>query len=80
MVDDNRINRAVLGKILGKTYTVVEAENGKVALDILFTDDAICAVLLDIKMPVMDGYDFLRYIRVIPSFADLPIFAVTDGE
>lgn len=80
VVDDNRINRAVLGKILGKAYTVVEAENGKVALDILFSDDAICAVLLDIKMPVMDGYDFLRYIRVIPSFADLPIFAVTDGE
>lgn len=80
VVDDNKINRAMLNQILQANYSVVEADNGKTALDILYSDNDVAAVLLDIKMPVMNGYEFLKVVRAVPAFANLPVFAVTDGE
>ncbi len=79
IVDDNKVNRAIVNKIIGGSYETLEAENGKEALDMLYSDDGISAVMLDIKMPVMDGYEFLRQIRAVPAYVDLPVFAVTDG-
>ena len=60
IVEDNELNRAMLSEILSDSYKVLEAENGKDALDILEQNrDDIHLILLDIMMPVMDGYTFL---------------------
>ena len=57
VVDDNEINRKILHNILRKDYQIAEACNGEDALKILWkSHETISAVLLDIAMPVMDGY------------------------
>ena len=57
VVEDNEINRMMLSAILSSEYEVLEAENGQRALEILRKHrDGIALILLDIIMPVMDGY------------------------
>ena len=60
VVEDNLLNREMLVEILSDEYEVLEAENGKAALDILqHSENEIALILLDVQMPVMDGYAFL---------------------
>ena len=57
-VEDNEINRAILRETLTPEYDVLEAENGKEALDILAANaDKVSLILLDVMMPVMDGLE-----------------------
>ena len=56
---------------------VVPAETGKAAIDLLQEMPDIDAVLMDIMMPGMDGYDTMRAIRKMKAFRHLPIIAVT---
>jgi len=64
--------------------SVVAVESGHTALDTIAERDDIAIVLMDILMPVMDGYETMTAIRKRPRFANLPIIAVTgkdtDGE
>lgn len=80
VVDDNGINRAILSKILTEEYEILEAENGKDALDRMSAHHDIMAVLLDLRMPVMDGYEFLRVVRAEMHNDTLPIIAITAME
>lgn len=78
IVDDNAINRQVLRKILSTDYEVIEAVNGEDALAILNRRyEEIAAVLLDIVMPVMDGYRLLRIMRSTEHLADIPVIVIT---
>ena len=77
LVEDNEINREVAQEILQEAgLEVTLAINGQEALDIL-NKNVFDVVLMDIQMPVMDGYDATREIRQNPQFADLPIIAMT---
>lgn len=78
IVEDQEINRLLLQGILKKEYNVVEAENGKDAFEKLRQYKDIAAILVDIIMPVMDGYTFLRKLKKT-EFSSLPVIAVT-GE
>lgn len=83
VVDDNEINRCVLAGILEQDYQIIEAADGQEALMILQNEYAsISAVLLDIVMPVMDGYEFLKRVRKDARFRLLPIIVTTtqDGD
>lgn len=83
IVEDNALNRGLLHQILENDYDVLEAENGREALDILFQyREGISLVLLDIVMPVMDGYTFLSEMKAEPSIASIPVIVTTqnDGE
>ncbi|MNI28344.1 Polar-differentiation response regulator DivK [compost metagenome] len=53
------------------------ANNGQEALDILARNEHIDLVLMDIMMPVMDGYEAIEKIRENKKFSNLPIIAVT---
>jgi CheY-like chemotaxis protein len=78
IVDDDFRNVFALTALLerGKLF-VVEAQSGAAALEILDERTDIDLVLMDIMMPVMNGYEAIAAIRTRPRFAELPIIAVT---
>jgi signal transduction histidine kinase/DNA-binding response OmpR family regulator/HPt (histidine-containing phosphotransfer) domain-containing protein len=77
VAEDNAINQQVAKEILeGAGLIVTLAENGQEALDALETSD-YAAVLMDIQMPVMDGYEATAEIRRDDRFKDLPVIAMT---
>ncbi len=83
VVENNNINRAMLASILASQYEVLEAENGQEALCVLEQyKDEISLILLDIIMPVMDGYTFLSIVKENPNYASVPVIVTTqnDGE
>jgi signal transduction histidine kinase/DNA-binding response OmpR family regulator/HAMP domain-containing protein len=78
VVDDDFRNIFAMTAVLERgEATVLAAESGAEALAVLELDPDIDIVLMDIMMPVMDGYDTIRAIREISGFAVLPIVAVT---
>lgn len=81
VVEDDLINREILSAILSDSYTVLQAENGKAGLEILESGGKeISLILLDIQMPVMNGYEFLDAIGQIPSFRSIPIIITTSSN
>lgn len=64
IVDDSEMNRALLKEILGEQYSIVEAESGSQAIDILSEhSNEFSLVLLDIIMQDINGFDLLSYIN-----------------
>lgn len=83
VVEDNALNRGLLCEILKSDYDVVETENGQEALDYLRQCRGnVSLILLDIVMPVMDGYAFLNAVKADPQLSSIPVIVTTqnDGE
>lgn len=81
IVEDNDLNRAMLSEILSDEYQVLEAENGQVALDILKQHrDNIALILLDVMMPVMDGYTFLDRMKEDEELTLIPVIVMTQSD
>lgn len=78
IVDDNEINRVILTEIFKSQYNIIEAKNGKECIDKLIKYEAkICAVLLDIIMPVMTGIEALKIMRDKKLLSYIPVFLIT---
>ena len=78
IVDDDIRNVFALTSLLeGRRAQVAFAENGKAGLEQLNAHPSVDAVLMDLMMPEMDGYEAMRAIRRDPRFASLPIIALT---
>lgn len=76
IVDDIVANRIILKSILGDEYETAEASNGREALDMI-AEGGYSAVLLDLLMPVIDGYSVLKSVRSGVDYAQLPIIVMT---
>ena len=80
LVEDNAINRELAVELLqGRGAQVAVAVNGLEGLERLRADgaDAFDVVLMDLQMPVMDGYTAVRELRQLPAFDRLPVLAMT---
>ena len=78
IVDDDAINRAILEQIFETDYTIAEAENGMSGLKkVLEAPERLCAVLLDVVMPEMDGLEVLRQLHKKDLLRRFPVFLIT---
>ncbi|MCR4717613.1 MAG: EAL domain-containing protein [Lachnospiraceae bacterium] len=78
VVDDEDINRELLGAMLSDEYEVLYAEDGDIALEILKENyEAISAVLLDLIMPNMNGIDVLKIVKEDPKLSAIPVIVLT---
>jgi CheY-like chemotaxis protein len=78
IVDDDMRNLFALSKVLDEKGMIIrEAENGQTALDIVNKENDIHIILMDIMMPVMDGFETMKRIRKIHRLSKLPIIALT---
>lgn len=81
IVDDNNVNRQVLTKILQEEYAVLTAANGKEALELLRAHSShIAGIMLDLVMPIMDGYEFLREINKVEEYKNIPVLVSTSNS
>jgi CheY-like chemotaxis protein len=78
LVEDDQNSRFALSVLLERVgISVIAATNGAAALQTLKYRAGIDIVLMDIMMPIMDGYETMPAIRKIPACKELPIIAVT---
>lgn len=81
VVEDNSLNREMLRVILADSYDIVEAEHGQEAFDILKTGSVrIDLILLDVVMPVMDGFTFLEQLKNDEMLKLIPVIVATQSD
>jgi len=77
LCDDELMNRKVASKILSKEgFSVIEAENGQEALDILKISK-IDMILMDLMMPIMDGYEAIKFIKSNEELSSIPLIVIS---
>lgn len=82
VVDDNPVNRVLNIKMMstiGSDVQTSEATNGKEALD-LCQNNQYDLILMDVQMPIMDGIEATKKIRLLPAYQQTPIIGVTAGN
>lgn len=78
IVEDQKLNQEMLQDILEPNYEIVCADNGLEALNILLEEgQKFSAVLLDILMPVMDGYEVMRIMQKTPHLSTIPVLVTS---
>lgn len=81
LVDDSNMNRMLLREILGDGYRILEAENGQECLETLRAEAGnIALVLLDINMPVMDGFEVLKAMNANHTIEDIPVIMISSED
>ena len=81
IVDDEFIEREMLGAMLSDIYEVSYAENGSHALDIIKRDKlTLSLVILDLHMPELDGYSLLKIIRSDSELRRIPVIVLTSEK
>lgn len=81
IVDDMEVNRVILSGLFETDYRILTAENGEEAIKILAENrEAISLVLLDIMMPVMDGYSVLTEMKKRDMLDKVPVIVITSSD
>ncbi len=81
IVDDVEINRAILSELFSDDYAILEATNGAEALQVM--DNSIgdlTVILLDVVMPIMDGFATLSEMMKQGYLGRVPVIAMTAGD
>jgi CheY-like chemotaxis protein len=76
IVEDNELNTELLVQLLEDDYELLTAEDGKQGVD-LATSELPDLILMDISLPVMDGYEATKRIKANPALSHILIIAVT---
>ncbi len=78
IADDSEMNRAMLAEMLGKEYEILEAVNGAEAIAMLHQyESGISLIMLDIMMPVMDGFEVLGLMNKNHWIEDVPVIMIS---
>jgi signal transduction histidine kinase/CheY-like chemotaxis protein len=78
LIDDDRHTLALVDAYLTDLdYQLIKAENGREGLDILQREQGVMIILLDLIMPVMNGFEFIDEVRKHPEFAKIPIIVIS---
>lgn len=77
IADDVAIDRAILVALLGDEYEITEACNGREVVDVLKKDSGFACLLLDIKMPELDGIGVMDWMRGEGLLSKIPVIALT---
>ena len=80
VVEDNDILREILVTILNPYYNTIEAANGRIALNLLNERKDISLIMLDIQMPIMNGYEFLEIVSKDDNLRKVPIIVTTSSD
>ena len=81
LVDDSAMSRMILKEILGGDYSILEAENGQECLEKMQAEAGnIALVLLDINMPVMDGFEVLKAMNVNHTIEGIPVIMISSDD
>ena len=81
IVDDDAVNREILGNILEKNYEVLFAANGADALELIRKhQETLSLILLDLIMPVMDGIEVLKRVKEDVDLAHIPVIVLTSDQ
>ncbi|MCM1135443.1 MAG: response regulator [Clostridium sp.] len=78
IIDDDVVNRKILGKIFSDAYKIREVANGSAGLsEILTNRKDFCAILLDVVMPGMSGIEVLQHLKKMKILDTIPVFLIT---
>jgi len=82
VVDDSRVIRRAISKILGAEFDVIEAEDGESGWERLLEDESIQVVVADVEMPRLDGYSLICRIRAAepPRIKNIPVIIITGAQ
>ena len=81
LVDDSAMSRMILKEILKGDYSILEAENGQECLEKMQAEAGnIALVLLDINMPVMDGFEVLKAMNANHTIEDIPVIMISSDD
>ena len=82
IIEDDPDIRAALADVIGEDgHDTITAANGREALDHLLTLDVFpCVIVLDLMMPVMDGWQFAAGLREVAAWSNIPIVIVSAGD
>ncbi|HEY7287183.1 MAG TPA: response regulator [Vicinamibacterales bacterium] len=78
--DDSAVRRAVARFLRAEGLDVLEASNGEEGLTRLREAPEVSAILLDLRMPIMDGWTFRRAQRQDPAIADIPVVIMSGAD
>ena len=78
LADDSELNRAILMDVMGQDYPIIEAANGREAIEALQAHSGeIGVVLLDVVMPEADGFAVLEYMNIKGLVEDIPVIMIS---
>lgn len=81
LIDDSRVMRKAISRILKDDFTLLEAEDGEQGWEMLNADDQVQLVISDIEMPRLDGYELLQRIRSASTdLREIPVIVITGAD
>lgn len=80
IIDDEPIMRKLLEQILKAKYEIISLENGREALEWMYSGNIPDAVVADLNMPEIDGFEYITKVRESAFFTDVPLIVLSGEE